>query len=456
MGKFFSYIVRKKWTIIYLVLLLCLSLTLAIVQPDDAGPDESMKMDICKFISDHGYLPHGGDESIRDELWGNSYGFTPITSYVIGAGFISIARNFTNDIHVYYICARFVSVIFYILMAIFVIKIGEKLFKNKYYKWIFIMLVTLLPEVIFLGSYINCDTLALFSIALIIYAWLEGIETKWNWKSCIILAVGIGLCAIAYYNAYGFILTSVILYVAYAIINKIGLKEFLKKGAIISAIVLTICGWWFVRNAVLYNGDIIGLKTSEDYGEQYAIDYLKPSNIETPQRQGMSLINMLFTEKWAQLTLKSFIALFGIMNLVPPFYIYHFFLAIFAGGIIGYIAKYFSLKNLKEFIKDKNKLVLEILFGINIIIPIALSISSSFFSDFEPQGRYIMPMLIPFMYFITKGIQNILDKIIKNEKVRKVLQIILMTALVLIAIFTVYYIIKVYIAHGFDIFLNQN
>ena len=456
MGKFLNYVKNKKWAIIYLVFLLCLSLTLAVVQPNDAGPDESMKMDVCKFIVDHGYLPHGGDESIRDELWGNSYGFTPITPYILGSGVISIARNFTNDIHVYYICARIVSVVFYLLMAIFTIKIGEKLFKNKYYKWIFIMLTTLLPQVLFIGSYINCDSLALFSIALIVYAWLEGIETKWNWKSCIILAIGVGTCALSYYNAYGYILTSVILYVATAIINKIKIKEFLKKGIIISLITLTICGWWFVRNAIIYNGDFLGMKTSEEYNEQYGVDYLKPSNIETPQRQGMSLINMLFTEKWVQLTLKSFIALFGIMNLVPPFYIYYFFFAVFAGGIIGYIAKYFSLKYLKEFIKDKNKLLLEVIFGINVIIPIALSIFYSFNNDFEPQGRYIMPMLIPFMYFITKGIQNILDKIIKNEKARKVLQIILMTALVVIAIFTVYYIIKVYIAHGFDIFLKQN
>ena len=45
----------------------------------------------------------------------------------------------------------------------------------------------------------------------------------------------------------------------------------LKKGICISAIVLLICGWYFIRNFVIYDGDILGLATEEKYSEQYVI-----------------------------------------------------------------------------------------------------------------------------------------------------------------------------------------
>lgn len=433
MGSFFKKISTKKWAILYIAFLFCISLTLAIMQPNNVGPDEQMKMDICNYIVENGKLPHGGDEAIRDKLWGNSYGFTPILSYMIGSLFMMIAKNFTSDVHAFYVSARLVSVICYSLMGIFVIKIGKKLFENKFIRWIFILLATILPQVVFLGSYINNDSLALLSISMIVYAWLCAKESKFDIKDCIFLGFSLGICALSYYNAYGYILTSIIFFIAYSILNRIGVKEFFKKGIIISIVTLSVCGWWFVRNAIIYNGDILGMKTCDEYGELYAVDSLKPSMILTPQRENQSVINML-KNGWMQSTAKSFIAVFGAMDVVASPFVYYIYLGIFGIGFIGYISKYYKLKYFKELKADKTNLILEIIFVFNIIIPFVLSVYYSYTSDYQAQGRYIMPMLIPLMYFITKGIENILDKLIKNEIVKKVIQIIIMSVLVIIAI----------------------
>ena len=56
-------------------------------QPFNSGPDEGMKMDICKYIAQNNKLPHGGDEAVRNPIWGISYGFTPIFSYIISSIF---------------------------------------------------------------------------------------------------------------------------------------------------------------------------------------------------------------------------------------------------------------------------------------------------------------------------------------------------------------------------------
>jgi len=50
-----------------------------------------------------------------------------------------------------------------------------------------------------------------------------------------------------------------------------------------------------------------------------------------------------------------------------------------------------------------------VIFAVSIVIPVALSFYHSYWIDFQPQGRYLMPMLIPFMYFSVKGLGYILE-----------------------------------------------
>ena len=41
-----------------------------ISQPYNSCPDEGMKWDICKYVSEHNSIPDGRDESIRNPIWG--------------------------------------------------------------------------------------------------------------------------------------------------------------------------------------------------------------------------------------------------------------------------------------------------------------------------------------------------------------------------------------------------
>ena len=55
-----------------------------------------------------------------------------------------------------------------------------------------------------------------------------------------------------------------------------------------------------------------------------------------------------------------------------------------------------------------------------IVITIAFLIYYNLYSDLQAQGRYLIPMVIPFMYFVTCGIQRLLDIFIKNEKIKDI------------------------------------
>lgn len=380
-------------------------------QPYDSAPDEYMKYDVCKYIANNGSLPLGGDESIRNPIWGISYAFQPIFSYIISAIFMKIVMAITKltvDDFAVFVAARFVSVLSCTGTVIFIMKIAKKLFEDKKYQWMFIVFASLLPQYVFIGSYLNNDSFAIFTISIIIYSWIIGLENKWDTKSCISLALGIGFCALSYYNAYVYILCSIIMFIS-SFINikekKFNYKDMLKKGILITIIVFAICGWFFIRNAVLYNGDFLGLRTESEYAEKYAMDQYKPSNSVAPIAVGNSLKCMLIDMKWLSMTFKSFVATFGYMSILGPWYLYRFFEIVIVLAVIGCIIDF------KEIFwnKDKSKRKLHYFFIVAMILSVILSVGYSYMSDFQPQGRYIMPSVIPFMYFLISGLKKLIE-----------------------------------------------
>lgn len=423
--------------VLFMLYILVLCTTWALTMGYNNAPDEAMKYDVCKYLAKHKTLPHGGDPEIREVNWGLSYAFTPILSYMFSAIFMLITSLFTDGTHKIFLSTRIVSIISMCAYAFMNIKISEKLFKGIY-KWLYVVFVTLLPQVVFLGSYLNNDSFALFTVSIIVYAWILGIEKNWDWKSCIILSIGIGLCALSYYNAYGYILCSAIIYCLSNLIKKIDFKTFLKKGFAIVGIVFIIAGWWFVRNFIIYDGDIFGINISREYAEEYAVDWLKPSNRPTPNNLKTSLKTMLFDMGWIRGSIDSFIGLFGNMSVRMDRMLYKLYKSVFVFGFIGLVIDKIykivikiinKIKNKQtektvekqEKIKNKEKILFNIIMIISIIIPIALSMYYSYFNDYQTQGRYAMPMIIPLMYFVVKGLKGIFDIVIKNEKIKNIL-----------------------------------
>ena len=422
---------KKIIMTIFLIGLFCYYLIWTVSQPYNSCPDEKMKWDICKYIAEHNSIPDGRDESIRDSIWGISYAFQPILTYMICAVFVKIASIFTTQQFALVVAARLVSTISMTLTIYFVIKIANKLFKDKeIYKYLFIIFIAFQPITAFLASYINNDSTAILAISIIIYLWILGLESNWKTKHCILLGGAVGFCALTYYNAYGYILCSVLICLSSAVLNKMGAKEIAKKALIVASVAFAVAGWWFVRNAIIYDGDILGTKTQNKYGDKYALEQYKPSVRKTPENSNESIWHMLNEDAWANTTAKSFVGIFGYHSILMSNKIYYSYLGLWLIGGLGCLLKFKDLFIYKK--EEKSKYILNYIFVIAIIIPILLSIIYSYTSDFQPQGRYIMGIIIPFMYFVVNGIQTMLEKFIKSEKIRNI--IIIMIMLLIIAI----------------------
>lgn len=409
--------------LLFYFILLCIWCISIPISGVNMGPDEQMKMDVCNYLVKYGKIPHGGNPEIRNEIWGISYAFMPILSYMLSAFFMKITMLFTQNATALFVAARFTSVLCATGMAYIVFKIGHKLFENRRHRWCFVMACALLPQMVYLGSYLNNDSFALLSIALIVYAWIIGLESKWNKKSVILLGVSIGVCALSYYNAYGYILTSVFLYViSYFCENgKVCWKKFFQRGIAIALIAISIAGWWFVRNAVIYDGDFLGMKTESEYAESYALDEYKPSQINNSNNMGESLGNMLVKRGWIKSTAISFTGIYGSCSVVNLCRMYFLYLFSIVAALVFRLLQCGRASFRQNEIRNKKRILLELTFCVNMIIPVVLSLYYSYFSDYQPQGRYLMPMLIPLMYHVTKGGCGAVDAVAANERLRKVI-----------------------------------
>ena len=398
------------WEWGFLVFIFLFYLIWSCCSPFDSAPDERMRYDIPKFIYETGRLPLGQEEAIRDEVWGISYAFNPILSYMISALFMKAASIFSKADYVLLMAARMVSILFGTGTAWLTIKISKKLLTGSY-RWLFICLVTLLPQMAYTSTYVNNDAMAIFSTAWIFYMWILGLETDWNWQSCLGLAVGVSLCTLSYYNAYGFILCSIVFFAftcSFCTKKSPDFKTMWKKGLGITIIVLIFAGWWFIRNAILYQNDFLGMKTSSYYAQLYAQDPFKPSNRMTYQKMGVNFFQMLLSEGWFHNTKYSFIACFGYATIDLPGPLYHLYLIPFGLGVFGVLLRFSALFRLRREKRWVKKNILHLCMLTAVIIPFILSAYYSYVSDYQPQGRYILPCLLPAMYFVVIGLKELL------------------------------------------------
>ena len=148
------------------------------------GPDEGMRYSVAQYLyKNPGKLPHGDDEAIRNARWGISYGFSPILSYMVSAVFMWMVSIITTEKMALLRAARMADVLFITAAAWMVLQIGKRLFSDKGQRWLFCVLVIFLPEFLFMGAYVNTDSLALMAGAMILLAWVRYLDEGWTWKN---------------------------------------------------------------------------------------------------------------------------------------------------------------------------------------------------------------------------------------------------------------------------------
>jgi hypothetical protein len=418
-----------------------------VVIPYNKCPDEYMRMDLVNFMLKHGTLPNGYDPSIRNQIWGFSYAFMPFVAQMIAAAFAKTFLIFKFPASLIYLGARFPSVLFATATAYFCMKIADRLFTTKY-KWIFTVTLCFLPQVVFLSMYVNNESFAILGASATVYCWVCGEKDGWNVKNSVKLAIALSICILSYYNVYGFVLFSIPFFVisfinwqrrqtaeGAALSRKKAVVLLIQRVILIAFICLAIAGWFFIRNYILY-GDALGLKAARQSCEQYAQAQYKPSARTHPE----SLSYMLFDMGWLKYTAETFIGCFGYCEIALSKLLYSIYLAIACIGLLG---NGFFFVNRKE---RKGGWLLPTTISLAAVTALILSIYNSLTSDYQPQGRYAIYLIIPLSLFIARGYESLSAMIIKNQKVRGALVTLYGAAYVLMSYFVFFkYIVASYI-----------
>ena len=434
---------EKLLLLLYFALYLTVTLTIALNQPlNDTfpslcnPPDEHSRYKVPLYICSHGTLPTGFEEELFSGECRWTYGFYTLLPYMVQGYVMRFVNLFTDSPLALLYTARLVNVAIGFGMAVLVWLLGRKLFRDDRVRWLFCFLVTFLPQSLFLHTYVNPDSMCLLSTALMLYGLVCGYGDGFSVKSCGFLAAGVILCALSYYNAYGFILGSIILFVAYFLEKKEGRwrydwRALLKKGIPIGVLVLVCISWSFIRNYILYDGDIIGLTTKENFVKSFGIER------ETYYSQGKTLAEMLFGTGFIQSLGDSFIASYGSASLYTRRSVYWFYRITFAVGILSVLFFRGREKKVRENFGWRCMLF-HLVMVFCMMMPLILLIRYAYTVDYQAQGRYILPGVIPFMYYVSRGLEKFPLWRNCSEGVKNVLCAVMLTGIVVSLLITVY------------------
>ena len=385
--------------ILFLLTVFGAEMSLAAVQMFGHPPDEFARFEVVYFIFRHGYLPTGYEIEVQIGGYGGSYAFQPILTYIIQGYLMRLLNLFTDNIYVLVLAARMVNCVFGVIMAYYVRKISKLFWDDRILQWLFTCLIVFLPENIFIHSYINTDSMAAMGIAVVIYAMLMGERDDYSRKTSAALAVGVSLVALSYYNAYAAVLIAFFSFVFHFIRTKDYHKMWRRMGFIV-LLVFVMSGWWFIRSGILYNGDILGLHARSLATLKQAAAEYNPLSKKTYANTGRSVIDLL-RSGYLTYVYHSFICTMGAMDISTKMIFYQIDKKLlFIGAVLFLIPVKSSVVFWKE---RRQKCTIELLFAADMIITASLHLLYSYAYDYQPQGRYLLPMLIPLMYFITVG-----------------------------------------------------
>lgn len=383
-----KFLVEMMAQFLLVAVLFTMYLHLAIVLPMEQAPDEAMRYDLAKWIYEHMALPIGNEAEIVSPVWGVSYAYNPYLPSMLAALLMRVASIFDASEQTLLVAARMVSVLASCGSVCLCFRIGPHLFKRRGSPYLLAALVGLWPQVVFLSAYHNNDAFSLFSCFLILYFLLAGRREHWPVHRCIGLGVAISLCLLTYYYAYGWVLISVVFCIVSCIRDSEitdKAKFIVQRSLLVAGIILLCAGWYFIRNVVIYGGDILGMTAAREFKAEYALTH-EVHWPNPPQKQGLSFSDMLFSSGWMLTTLESYIGKFGYMTTELPKAIYMAYSILVLCGLLLAGYRVVARRRKKDWLLAATLLAAA-------VIPMFVSAYGSYTIDYQPQGRYIISSL---------------------------------------------------------------
>lgn len=378
-------------------------LRIAFTMTNDAygGPDEGMRALVPRCIVNGNLLPSGYDACAIYGLGNWSYAFYPqVLGGYLSAFFMIMAKSFGASYGVVYMSGRIASVCFGLITLLALNRTIGVIYQHQRNVVLLRCIATIIlgfwPQFAFLSAYMNNDIVALSGVSVLTFALVSGMKTRWRISNSAILALGITLCGLGYWNAYGFILVAVVLFIVSVYLQyrnqKTKMLTIIGIAAGISAVLVLP---WFIINLVRYH-DLVGMATFHARYEEW----LQNGGQELQRPYTGGLFSLLFRTGFLESTVTSFVGKLGYLSIPMPWFgmmMYYTFAVLGIGLMLSHIKRRWQNHGFR---------MMAIGWGIASLITVMLFLYYALHTDNQAQGRYIIYLLIPIVIMVTIGIAD--------------------------------------------------
>lgn len=407
-----------------------LYLSWALIVPFGSAPDEALRFNIVDFILHYHALPVAGDPRLL-YAGGQSYAAMPYFSYVVSAGLCLLAQALRLPVQAYLV-SRMVSVICGVATVFFVSRIARDFFKDGDTRRFVPVFFALIPQFAFISAYTNQDAMMVMLSAATIWLWLRGLRTNWDMRTVAWLGVVLGFTLLAYLN--GSVLVAGTLLIVLLSYKGLGTRGFWGRLLVCVGLMAAVSGWFFIRNGILYHGDLFGLATTDRIAERLTAgnDLLRPSTRLAHTVHVKGLADLLLSTVWPQATFRSFWAMFDLMRIgVNP----NFYMGLLALHLLSFMGLSSALVAVlrREGVSALRRRPFFLTLLAVALLAFALHATYSLTSDFQPQGRYMFPGLVAIVLLLCTG----LDRLVSGRPRRWLYRVVLLVFIV-VQIHTIY------------------
>ena len=253
------------------------------------------------------------------------------------------------------------------------------------------ILVAFNPQFLFISAGALNDGLMVMAATGAMWQMLRAVRQPVLSRQWVYVGVWSSVAALAKISGIVLIPLSVVLLLVCAVFYR-NMRILWRGGLAFAVPVLTLTGWWFARNIWLY-GDPFGTMT---WGKRF------PEAAQKATLRLETFLGPLINEQF-----RSFWGVFGWMTVAAPpwfFFAIRGLLLISALGLIGYIIM--TIRNAKSVSRRE---VFGVLFCAAVVVLMqGLMIRENLRFVTATQGRYLFPVIAPFMTLVSLGLHSLI------------------------------------------------
>lgn len=362
-----------------LLLAFALRLAWAWLIPYDKAPDEGLAhIHAIQFYLDHFRLP------TRPEILSNeagAYGGMSPLPYVLHWFFgLFAARGVPLEQQI--LIPRLGSVVAGTAVIWAASHGCRKLFpRTALLQWGIPLLLAVQPQLVFISAYLNSDIFSVLVATLLIASWPDLLQSGLTWRRALYLGLLGGLLALCKLNALALVPSTLLVLGMTLYRHRLPWRTVAVRGLAASGLALALSAWLYVRNYLVL-GDMMGYKSMWEVAKLYL------GKIPAPIERGMTMKQALVDMPWRQQTFQSSWGVYGYMNVFQSETVYSV-LSVFC--ILGILSVAWLLIRRRAVENLTPGLMVCILIGF--VLSVGLMAWTSYFNDWQPQGRYHFPVV---------------------------------------------------------------